>query len=523
MQRADKLRGQDYDKRLYRLRFPFEIAAGLIIRLCPYVVPALRDTRMTFSGCVSQNTDMLRFLLLAAIAGGVCLTAYSETPALGVVHASITVTADPSNTYALYLPSAYSSAKQWPLLLAFDPFARGETSVKLFSEAAEKYGFIVVGSNNSRNFQDGSAAIRQLAADLKVHYAVDPRRLYVTGLSGGARVASSLALACKSCIAGVIANSAGLPAGITNPATDAEWFLVAGTTDFNYPEMLHLNETLERNNAISRFVVFDGPHNWMPKDFAGRALAWLQLRAMVKGLAPVDKDFAGKQWDERLAEAQSAQKSGDILTAVRAYCEIVADFKTLRDVKEQEALVKTLTESDTFRKAKKNEKAALELQDEVAMNIGNLIAGIGKVPDKRATLFTQLETATGNAMREHRQSSDPVHKNAIARGLASAFAYAVETGEQEMMKKDYFAAKGMFQACEIIEPDSAWAIYLSATAHAELGEKKDAIQELKKAMDKGLTNPKALDDAAFDRIRNEEAFKQIAIKLSSAPKQETAK
>ena len=44
MQRADKLRGQDYDKRLYRLRFPFEIASRLIIGLCPYVV-----LRMTFS------------------------------------------------------------------------------------------------------------------------------------------------------------------------------------------------------------------------------------------------------------------------------------------------------------------------------------------------------------------------------------------------------------------------------------------------------------------------------------------
>jgi dienelactone hydrolase len=479
---------------------------------------------MTFSGCVSQNKDMLRFLLWVAMVGGACLAAYPQTPTPGVVHASVAVTADPANSYALYLPSTYSSARQWPVLLAFDPFARGETSVNLFHEAAEKYGFIVVGSNNSRNFQDPSAAIRLLAADIREQYATDPRRLYVTGLSGGARVASSLALACKNCISGVIANSAGLPSGGTTPAPEiADWFLVAGTTDFNYPEMLHLKEALDRNNAVSRFVVFDGPHGWMPKEFADRALAWLQLRAMAKGLTPVDKEFIGEQWDERLAEAQSAQKSGDILIAIRAYREIVVDFKTLHDVKEQETLAKSLAESDAFRKAKKNEKAALDLQDEVAMNIGNLIAGIGEVPDKRATLFTQLETAAGNATREQRQSSDPAHKNAIARGLASAFAYAVETGEQEMMKKDYFSAKGMFQACEIIEPDSAWAIYLSATAHAELGEKKEAIQELKRAMDKGLTNPKALDDTAFDRVRNEETFKQIAAKLASAPKQETTK
>ena len=49
----------------------------------------------------------------------------------------------------------------------------------------------MVGSNNSRNFQDPSAAIRLLAADIKEQYATDPRRLYVTGLLGGARVASS--------------------------------------------------------------------------------------------------------------------------------------------------------------------------------------------------------------------------------------------------------------------------------------------------------------------------------------------
>ena len=468
---------------------------------------------MTFSGCVSQNEGMLRFLLLVAMVGGACLAAYPQTPAPGVVHASVAVTADPSNSYALYLPSTYSSAKPWPLLLAFDPFARGETSVKLFSEAAEKYGFIVVGSNNSRNFQDASTAIRQLAADIRDRYSTDPHRLYVTGLSGGARVASSLALACKNCIAGVIANSAGLPAGITNPALDAaDWFLVAGTTDFNYPEMLHLKEMLDRNNAVSRFVVFDGPHNWMPKDFADRALAWLQLRAMVKGLTPVDKEFVSKQFDDRLAEAQAAQKAGDILTSVRDYREIATDFKTLRDVKEQEVLAKSLAESEVFRKAKKSEKAALDFEDEVAMKIGNLIAGIADRPDDREAFFTQLKSAADNAVRDQRQSSDLARKNAIGRGLASAFAYAVESGEQEMLKKDYLSAKQMFLACEIIQPESAWASYLLATAHAELGEKKQTVQALKRAMDKGLTSPKALEDAAFDRVRNEEAFKQIAAK-----------
>jgi len=494
---------------------------------------------MTFPGCVRQNEGMRRFILLVAMVCGVGLAASPQTPtappqqtpappqrqqtrlslgtpATGVVHASVTVIADPSNSYALYLPLAYSPVKRWPLLLVFDPFARGEVSVKLFHEAAEKYGFIVVGSNNSRNFQDPSAAIRLLWEDVKVSYAIDPRRIYTAGLSGGARVASSVALACTRCIAGVIANGAGLPQGASTPGPEvADWFLVAGTTDFNYPEQLHLKEALDALNAASRFVVYDGQHNWMPKEFAERALAWLQLRAMVKGLAPLDKEFTGQQFDSRLAEAQAAQKSGDLPAATRDYREIAQDFRTLRDVKEQEASAKSLAESEEFRKARKNEKAALDLQDEVATKIGNLVAGIGQRSDERAAYVAQLQSAVNNAYRDERERSNPARKQAIERGLASAFAYAAESGQQAMLKKDYLAAKDMFQAGEIILPESAWASYLLATAHAQLGEKKQAIQELKKALEKGMTNAKALEDSAFDRIREDQGFKEITQKVSS--------
>jgi tetratricopeptide (TPR) repeat protein len=459
---------------------------------------------------------MPRFLPVLILVGGLSLVAQAQTPAPGTVHASVTVAADATNSYALYLPSAYSPTKRWPLLLVFDPFARGEVSVKLFHEAAEKYGFIVVGSNNSRNFADPSPAIRVLWADIKERYAIDPRRIYTAGLSGGARVASTVALACKTCIAGVIANSAGLPNGATTPGPEvSEWFLSAGTTDFNYPEQLHLKETFDTRKVVSRFAIFDGQHNWMPKEFAERALAWFQLRAMVKGLLPVDKEFVAQQFESRVAEAQAEQKSGGVLAAERAYREIAQDFSSFRDVKPQMALATSLAKSGEFRKARKDEKAALELQDEVAQKIGNLVAGINQGADQRTDLFSQLESAVNDAYRDKKERSSPSRREAIERGLASAFAYAAETGQQAMLKRDFISAKSMFKAGEVIQPESAWASYLSATACAQLGEKKPAIQELKKALEKGMTNAKALDDAVFDRIRNEAEFKELSSKLAA--------
>jgi hypothetical protein len=58
---------------------------------------------------------------------------------------------DPSQSYALYLPSSYTPDRKWPVIYCFDPVARGRVPVEQFKKAAEKYGFILAGSNNSQN------------------------------------------------------------------------------------------------------------------------------------------------------------------------------------------------------------------------------------------------------------------------------------------------------------------------------------------------------------------------------------
>ena len=59
--------------------------------------------------------------------------------------------------------------------------------VELFKEPAEKLGYIVVGSNNSRNGPWGpiQEAIQALWDDTHARFALDPRRFYTTGMSGG--------------------------------------------------------------------------------------------------------------------------------------------------------------------------------------------------------------------------------------------------------------------------------------------------------------------------------------------------
>jgi predicted esterase len=153
----------------------------------------------------------------------------------------------------LYLPSNYTPDRRWPVIYAFDPFARGKVPVELYKDAAEKFGYIVVGSNNARNGPgtEEMAAAEADWADTHRRLMIDKDRVYTTGLSGGARFATSFALYCYTCsIAGVIAHGATYPVKEGIPANDHFLYYVAiGDQDFNYPEVAALREKKEANRA----------------------------------------------------------------------------------------------------------------------------------------------------------------------------------------------------------------------------------------------------------------------------------
>src|SRR5262249_6752711 len=113
----------------------------------------------------------------------------------GQVIESVKCVDDASESYAVYLPSNYTAVKRWPIVYAFDPMARGRIPVSLYKEVAEKYGYILAASNNSRNFsqESPSKAANALWQDTHLRFSLDPQRVYTAGFSGGARVAGMVA------------------------------------------------------------------------------------------------------------------------------------------------------------------------------------------------------------------------------------------------------------------------------------------------------------------------------------------
>jgi len=150
---------------------------------------------------------------------------------------------DPSQSYALYLPSKYTPEKKWPILYALDPGARGKVPLEHFQAAAEKYNLIVAGSNNARNgpWEPVVQAVLAIWYDTNTRLSIESKRIYVTGFSGGSRAASLFPNIIKRPVAGIIGCGAGLATGV-KPEEIAPAFYhgVVGIEDFNYLEMANL-------------------------------------------------------------------------------------------------------------------------------------------------------------------------------------------------------------------------------------------------------------------------------------------
>src|SRR5882757_3363638 len=104
-------------------------------------------------------------MLSLVLALAVSATLAADLPT-GQVIANVPCAADPSQSYALYIPSTYTPDRAWPVIFAFDAGGHGLNPVERYRAAAERYGFIVAGSNNSRNGVPSDNAVAALSGDV---------------------------------------------------------------------------------------------------------------------------------------------------------------------------------------------------------------------------------------------------------------------------------------------------------------------------------------------------------------------
>jgi len=319
---------------------------------------------------MSRRSFRVAAAALFAVAVGASRVRAQDLPR-GVVIDDVKCADEPAQSYALYLPSAYRPDRVWNLLIGFHPGGRGRAIVETYQAAAEQYGYIVAGSNTSRNgpWAISMASVRAMPADLGQRFAVDLNRLYLTGLSGGARVALQVALT-NSNIAGVIASSAGYPDNKPRTSLSFALFGTAGTDDFNYIEMRQLDRKL---TSPHRLAVFSGGHTLPPPPVALDAIEWMELQGMKSGRRPKDGALIERLFARRRQLVESAVGQ---TAAVHLLEALVEDFSGLRDLSAETARAADLARQPEIKKALSRERADDEAEVRMLKDIFDLEAGL---------------------------------------------------------------------------------------------------------------------------------------------------
>src|SRR5580658_9932230 len=153
----------------------------------------------------------------------------------GVVIDSVICSDDPSQIYSIYLPAKYDTNKKWPVIYFFDPHGVGNLPVILYKDLAEKYGFIIAGTYNSKNgtqWETSEKAAQAFMRDTWMRLSLDNNRLYTSGFSGGAKVASMVAIS-DGGVAGVAACGGGFPEQHPPLKQSFAFISFVGEKDFN--------------------------------------------------------------------------------------------------------------------------------------------------------------------------------------------------------------------------------------------------------------------------------------------------
>jgi predicted esterase len=425
---------------------------------------------------------------------------------LGVILPKISPAAQSDQSYALYLPSQYTRDKKWPVVYAFDPAARGNMPVELMKDAAERYGYIVVGSNNSHNggWKPQAEAAQAMFDDTHARLSIDNKRVYFAGLSGGARLAASLAQRCN-CAAGVILNGAGFsPSSPPIPNATFAVFAAVGTFDFNYGEVVELDAklgTLHYSHTLRRF---EGPHQWAPAAAMDEALAWFRLLSMKDGRTDRGSAFVKAQIEEVEKRAKSLEASGDAFGVWKEYRQAADTFDGLGETLTFRERASALEKEKAVRDGAKREQQDFEEQSRLSADINSGFAALRQDSPNRADTRSEVERQITELRGRADHEKNPQKQRVAKRALSGIFVEAMETGNERMEAKDYSHARTYFELATTANPDADWALSQVAISCALDGDRKAAFNAIRRMKEK------TKDPAAFSAWLNEQpAFDKL--------------
>lgn len=405
---------------------------------------------------------------------------------------------DVTNTYEVYLPTSLSDTAVYPVVVFFSPQGEGKVPLEKYKMIAEEWEFILIGSNYTKNGMDANLAMtgaNNLVNDVLSRFNVDPARLYLSGFSGGARIAGGVALQ-RMDVTGVICCSATPPESVAPRG----YVGVAGLGDMNYLEMKKF-QSAQTASSLSELIVFDGKHEWPPVQTMENAMLMVSL--YQPGTA---------------ASGNMNQMSDSLTTHVLQQCDSLKNISCLLEynlLASIERAVKNYSGSGAIAERKKKldgsscvkndetkwaeiEAQETDLQKLLQENI--LSRDTTWWRTNAATYFETTKTGPEKFMRER------------VRGYTSLLCYTY--CNQAFGMSNVHAAEKLIKVYSIVDPtNNEWA-YMQSSFYMRVNLPAEAIASMNRAVDLGFHDRVRVEkDAVFAPLLSNPEFQVVLARM----------
>lgn len=424
----------------------------------------------------------------------------------GKIIERITCDLNKDYSYSLYLPSTYTPEKKWPVIIVYNATGDGLTSVRKFQKAAEKYGYIVIGSYNYRNgpLQPAFEAAEVVFEEIPKKYSIDENRYYTAGMSGGARMANTIAVISDQ-ISGVISIAAGFN-GMYAPSKTNKYNYVGivGDKDMNYLEMLQVEKLLTDMGYNNQLITYDGKHRWCEEDEIVRAVSWLEFYAMKEGQLSPDNGFVSELLNVEKEEALALSEEGDLAEAEARLQRMQRSSEWL-DQHDFKAEIERIKQSEDYKKVDRLVKKARDQEATDQKTFNNAFRNIAQI-NESAENKKWWKSRISSLKYQEKTSKSPESRKVATRLLGYVGLFAFSTGSGYSSAGNFQDALPYFEVSALLGEKDPYVRYYMAKLYALTDQKNKALRTLKEAKKLGYEMEVPDGKEAFTQLLDKQEF-----------------
>jgi hypothetical protein len=425
----------------------------------------------------------------------------------GVFTDSIACQKKKSELYALYIPEKYDARIAIPVLIFFDPGGRANVPVKLYASLADRYNVIIACGYGAKNGPTDPSVRAGYAVyeDVASRYNIAKSAVFLSGFSGGARVATHIAMR-DTAFHGVIACGATFPQNQKiSPGRDLPYAMLTGNQDMNFREAIESEQYLDGiDNPNVRFE-FDGGHSWAPITVFEQALKWLLIHNEIFSTIQTEQFY---KEDKRTALQLLTldDKLGLVLFLER----MQSQYAFADDEHFSDSLLNTVRQSKQYLDQKKNLDDLLKKESSIANQFFDLFHKRVNTlrPD---TAFQQSEwTAFQRILTKFKNADEKQRRNMGERLINLTTIVCAEQSRMSLDYNDYDKALLCAKIWTAIDPKSGWSYFTIARIYGLKKDTKASLANLEKAFENGFNEKgRILNDPAFDILKNDQKFDRL--------------